>query len=40
MKIRCSARVVRVDSYESEQGKSGIAAHITRFETIVAEPGP
>ncbi len=37
MKIRCSARVVRVDTYDSAQGKSGIAAHIERFETIVAE---
>lgn len=40
MKIRCSARVVRVDTYDSAQGKSGIAAHIERFETIVAEPEP
>jgi hypothetical protein len=37
MKIRCSARVVRVDTYDRAQGKSGIAAHIERFETIVAE---
>lgn len=38
MRIRCSARVVRVDTYDNAQGKSGIAAHIERFETIIAEP--
>lgn len=38
MRIRCSARVVRVDTYDSAPGKSGIAAHIERFETIIAEP--
>lgn len=35
MRIRCRARVVRVvrvDTYDSAQGKSGIAAHIERFE--------
>lgn len=37
MQIRCSARVVRVDTYDSEPGRSGVAAHIERFETIVAE---
>lgn len=35
MKIRCTARVVRMDS--KEDGRSGIAAHIERFESIIAE---
>lgn len=36
MKIRCTARIVRVDEGASG-GKMGVAAHIERFETIVAE---
>lgn len=35
MKIRCLARVIRMDS--TKDGKAGIAAHIERFESIVAE---
>ena len=37
MKVRCSGRVVRVDHTGVPEGKAGIAAHIERFETIVAE---
>ncbi len=37
MRIRCSARVVRVDTKGMSESKAGIAAHIERFETIVAE---
>lgn len=37
MKIRCTARVVRVDDDGQDKGKRGIAAHIDRYETIVAE---
>jgi hypothetical protein len=37
VKVRCQARVVRVDHAGVPEGKSGIAAHIERFETIVAE---
>ena len=37
VKVRCLARVVRVDHDGVPEGKSGIAAHIERFETIVAE---
>jgi hypothetical protein len=36
MKIRCLARVIRTDK-ELGEGKTGIAAHIERFESIVAE---
>ncbi len=35
MKIRCLARVIRMDNKES--GRAGIAAHIERFESIVSE---
>lgn len=34
MKVRCLAKVIRMDTKE---GKAGIAAHIERFESIVAE---
>ncbi|HEX9760335.1 MAG TPA: PilZ domain-containing protein [Candidatus Acidoferrales bacterium] len=37
MKIRCTARVVRVDNNAAGGGKTGVAAHIERYETIVAE---
>ena len=37
MKIRCTARVIRVDREGLPEGKSGIAADIERFETIVAD---
>jgi hypothetical protein len=37
MKIRCTARVVRVEPGKTADGKVGIAAHIERFETIIAE---
>jgi len=37
MKVRCSARVVRVDPKPQADGKVGIAAHIERFETVIAE---
>jgi hypothetical protein len=36
MKIRCTARVIRFDD-PSPEGKAGIAAHIERFESIVAQ---
>jgi len=36
MKIRCTARVVRVDNF-GQQKKVGLATHIERFETVVAE---
>lgn len=35
MKIRCLARVIRMDT--NGDGRAGIAAHIERFESIVAE---
>ena len=37
MKVRCTARVIRVETKGVPEGKVGIAAHIERFETIVAE---
>ncbi len=37
MKIRCTARVIRVDRDTQPDGRTSIAAHIERFETIVAE---
>jgi hypothetical protein len=37
MKIRCIGRVVRVEDLASQNGKTGVAAHIERFETILAE---
>ena len=37
MKIRCTARVIRIDRNGLPEGKAGIACHIERFETIVAE---
>jgi hypothetical protein len=37
MKVRCTARVIRVETKGVSEGKVGIAAHIERFETIVAE---
>jgi hypothetical protein len=36
MKVRCTARVVRVEP-PSKDGKIGVAAHIDRFETVVGE---
>lgn len=36
MKIRCTARVVRVDK-GVEADRMGVAAHIERFETVVGE---
>jgi isopentenyl phosphate kinase len=36
MKIRCMARVVRVESQKND-GKTAVAAHIERFETVVGE---
>jgi len=37
MKVRCTARVIRVDRDSQSEGRNAIAAHIERFETIVAE---
>ncbi len=37
MKVRCTGRVVRLIHEGMEEGKSGIAAEIQRFETIIAE---
>jgi hypothetical protein len=37
MKVRCTARIVRVEEAPAGGGKVGVAAHIERFETIVAE---
>jgi len=39
MKVRCTARVVRVDRDFGKENRVGLAAQIERFETIVAEPG-
>ncbi len=36
MKVRCLARVIRMESSDAS-GRTGIAAHIERFESIVAE---
>lgn len=36
MRVRCSARVIRVESPGAD-GRVGVAAHIERFETVVAE---
>jgi len=37
MKVRCTARVVRVERDQTAEGKVSVAAHIEHFETIVAE---
>ncbi|HXV73681.1 MAG TPA: PilZ domain-containing protein [Sphingomonadales bacterium] len=37
MKVRCTARVIRVDAKTGSDGKVGVAAHIERFETVVGE---
>jgi hypothetical protein len=37
MKVRCIGRVVRIEGDGSEDGRTGVAAHIERFETILAE---
>ena len=37
MKVRCTGRVIRVDHKDMPEGKSGIAADIEHFETILAE---
>lgn len=37
MKVRCTARVIRLDRDGVPEGKVAIAAQIERFETIVAE---
>ena len=37
MRVRCTARVIRVDINEGGEGRMGVAAHIERFETIVGE---
>jgi hypothetical protein len=37
MKVRCIGRVVRVDDASGPDGRTGVAAHIERFETILAE---
>jgi hypothetical protein len=35
MKVRCIGRVIRVDT--GDENKTAVAAHIERFETILAE---
>ncbi len=37
MRVRCTARVVRVEKDFKDPNKVGLAAHIERFETIIAE---
>jgi len=37
MKIRCLARVIRMDDANLPEGKTGFAAQIERFESIVAD---
>lgn len=37
MRVRCLGRVVRVEGDGTPQGRTGVAAHIERFETILAE---
>lgn len=37
MKVRCVARVVRVDPNVGGEERIGVAAHIERFETVVGE---
>lgn len=37
MKVRCVGRVVRVEDATQSDGKTGVAAYIERFETILAE---
>lgn len=37
MKVRCVARVVRVEPQSKTDRKLGVAAHIERFETVVGE---
>jgi hypothetical protein len=37
MKVRCIGRVIRVEEKATEDGKTGVAASIERFETILAE---
>jgi hypothetical protein len=37
MKIRCIGRVVRVEENAGQEGRTGVAASIERFETILAE---
>lgn len=37
MKVRCVGRVVRVEPNANSDGRTGVAAHIERFETILAE---
>lgn len=37
MKVRCTARVVRVEPANPPDNKVGVGAHIERFETVMAE---
>lgn len=37
MKIRCVGRVIRVEDTPQADGRTGVAAYIERFETILAE---
>ena len=37
MKVRCTARVIRVDLQSPDQTRVGVAAHIERFETVIGE---
>jgi len=37
MKVRCIGRVIRVEPDASADGRTGVAAQIERFETILAE---
>lgn len=40
MKVRCTARVVRVESQSKTERRLAVAAHIERFETVVGEGEP
>jgi hypothetical protein len=37
MKVRCIGRVIRVDTGDGKDNKTAVAAHIERFETILAD---
>ena len=37
MRVRCTARIIRVEPQPGSDSKVGVAAHIERFETVVAE---
>lgn len=37
MKVRCVARIVRIEPAKPPDTRMGVGAHIERFETVVAE---